>query len=172
MSWGCSTVPFLSMKMKLILRPILPLGYCSKLLENSFYTYYFHFHPAHSFLNQLIWSLSTSIINCSPLDLPWPYVPNNFLGIFPLFKMLKFSVAMSLCLPSLSWNSGLSYAFHFCDNGLLKAKSIGLLVLWESPGDLPQFLCDSPQRSSIASVMWTIVMSMLNPFIYCLMYQA
>ena len=85
---GCSTFPFLSVKMKLSQRAVLPFGYCTKPLENLVCTCNF---PFHSLFNQLILDLSTSITIALPEVFSELTSPTNFKEYFHSSKCLIFS---------------------------------------------------------------------------------
>ncbi|KAF5911576.1 hypothetical protein HPG69_008173 [Diceros bicornis minor] len=86
------------------------------------------------------------------------------------FIILSDSLFHILLKMQLTFCIGTEIPHFFCelDQWDSEGQVFGLHVLWDRPGVLPQFGCDSSQKSPIASVMWTMVTSMLNPFIYSL----
>ncbi|XP_053437368.1 olfactory receptor 7D4-like [Nycticebus coucang] len=93
------------------------------------------------------------------------YVSNVFLGVFPVMRILFSYSQIFSSLMRLSSMAGKYKAFSTCGSHLCVVCLLygtGLGVYLNSSGT------NSSQRTSIASVMYTVVTPMLNPFIYSL----
>ncbi|XP_045404314.1 olfactory receptor 7D4-like [Lemur catta] len=93
------------------------------------------------------------------------YVLTVLLGVFPVMGILFFYSKIVSCLMSMSSTAGKTKAFSTCGSHLC--------VVWLFYGTgvgvyLSSAVTPSSQSSAIASVMYTVVTSMLNPFIYSL----
>ncbi|KAB0389533.1 hypothetical protein E2I00_001807 [Balaenoptera physalus] len=93
------------------------------------------------------------------------FVATALLGVFPLTGILFSYSRIVSSLMRISSTAGKYKAFstcgsHLCVVSLFYETSLGIYLSTD--------VTHSSQRSSFASVMYTVVTLMLNPFIYCL----
>ncbi|XP_007526048.2 olfactory receptor 7D2 [Erinaceus europaeus] len=93
------------------------------------------------------------------------YFMTGLLGVFPLLGILFSYWRIAACIQRMSSSSGKKKAFSTCGSHLSVVSlffGTGVGVYFTSA------LAQSPQKVSVASVMYTVVTPMLNPFIYSL----
>ncbi|XP_057565877.1 olfactory receptor 7D2-like [Hippopotamus amphibius kiboko] len=104
---------------------------------------------------------------CSDIFLNWTliYLMTGVLGVFPLIGILYSYSHIASSVRKISSSGGKQKAFSTCGSHLSVVSLYYGTSLWVY---FSSNMTHSSQRNSIASVMYTVVTPMLNPFIYSL----